>query len=131
MKRALEMEFGCTVKRLVSSPPGAEGGALLRTWISHTVPHMTISITADSIPGIPNWLVAATIGVASIFVLGSTLRGCYAEISAAQRRQLASAAENHEGKFQGSWSVGSMWDFVLLAPELLMPVCGRCGIRRD
>ena len=86
------------LRRFASTPPG---GALLRTWISHTVPHITISFTADSLPGIPNWLVAASVGVASIFVLGTTLRGCYAEMSAAQHRELASSAQSVEGEMCG------------------------------
>ena len=71
--------------RHVSPTPG-EGGALLRTWISHTVPHMTISVTTESLPGIPNWLVATVVGAASIFVLGTALRGCAAELTRAQHR---------------------------------------------
>jgi len=84
--------------RLVSSTPG-EGGMLLRTWISHTVPHMTISITTESFPGIPNWLVATAIGAASIFVLGTALKGCAAELTRAQHRYLASCSERDEGEW--------------------------------
>jgi len=65
--------------RFSSSSP--DGSAQLRTWISHTVPHMTlVSLTTDTVPGL--WLFAAgCIGIASIVVIGRTLR----EVSAAQR----------------------------------------------
>eukprot|EP00277_Geminigera_cryophila_P007519 CAMPEP_0179432584 /NCGR_PEP_ID=MMETSP0799-20121207/17173_1 /TAXON_ID=46947 /ORGANISM="Geminigera cryophila, Strain CCMP2564" /LENGTH=186 /DNA_ID=CAMNT_0021210059 /DNA_START=225 /DNA_END=785 /DNA_ORIENTATION=+ len=63
------------------SSSSSDGSAQLRTWISHTVPHMTlVSLTTDTVPGL--WLFAAgCIGIASIVVIGRTLR----EVSAAQR----------------------------------------------
>lgn len=80
------------LQRIVSASP--EGGSQLRTWISHTVPHMTLmSLTTDSIPGL-NWLLVAGVGVASIVAIGRALR----EISAAHSRSSTLTDGINEGQ---------------------------------
>jgi len=79
------------LRGLASLPPGS--GAQLRTWVSHTVPHLTLmSFTSDAIPGLNN-LIALGVSVACAVVIGRALR----EMSASSRSSPAPADHRPAG----------------------------------
>ena len=79
------------LRGFASLPSGS--GAQLRTWVSHTVPHLTLmSFTSDAIPGLNN-LIALGVSVACAVVIGRALR----EMSASSRSSPAPAGHRPAG----------------------------------